>query len=168
MMATRAEDGLAGPEDPRDLGVFAVGPAGLTLERRFEGMHALIASGVSYTLLDTDAAGYYVTAQHVGQVGVSTQRYPRESKVSSSDTVVQSSIGAPLFFDGAAYFTPAIDRSMIRTRALSRPLSEGDREVVFDPRRQVTSFTVDACRVAWISESYTERDRVRLMVGPRK
>jgi len=170
MMATEDEDGLSGEGEARDLGVFAVGPAGLTLERRFEGLLTSMKVGASYTLIDTDAAGYYVASRYAGDERVSTYRHPRRpgQDRTTGDLVVSSSTGAPLFFGGAAYFTPSVDRSMIRTRLVSRPLAEGDREVVFDPRRQVIAFTLDACKVAWISESYTERDRVRLMVGPRK
>jgi hypothetical protein len=40
-------------------------------------------------------------------------------------------------------------------------------EVAYDPRRQVRTLDVDACRIVWLSDSNVEPDSHRLMVAPR-
>lgn len=171
VMVELAVDGTdSGLDDPASQGTTlaagSIGEGGITIERRFVELGTYpSAFGYPIHIVHGSDDSYFVTTSY--GTTWSTQRVsrlqPAPAQGYSSETFVSST---PLFAGDQAYFVAPFDRAMIRRRQVQGSDSVGV-EVAFDPRRQVRSLAVDACRVLWLSDSDVETSSHRLMVAPR-
>lgn len=142
------------------LASYSIGDRGIALERRLVEVGTYPSPfGHRIHVVHADSSYYFVTESHANFAPDSTIRIPGpggEAFVSST----------PIFAGNQAYFVAPLDRAMIRRREVEGSDRVGE-EVAYDPRRQVRTLDVDACRIVWLSDSNVEPDSHRLMVAPR-
>ena len=142
--------------------VFSLDGDHPVLERRLNELGDAAEPGVvDHEVIHGDATSYYVIARAPGFANVG-----RLSRQGSADYSAVASIGVRPVFDGYGIdWVSPDDRSTVRRRALQESASESV-EVVFDARRQVQTFALAGCRLAWISASAVDAaEPFRLMVG---
>jgi hypothetical protein len=148
--------------------VFALGVSGVTLTRRFTEIPRRSEDPyVDYAVVHADESSYFVSALSATSNGsITTRRYPVRPGANPI-SVGGPSNECPVFDAGDALSVSSLDRSAIRrVNATAATESLGD-EVAFDARRQVYSISVDACRIAWLSQSSSSPETYRLTVGAR-
>ncbi len=170
MPADGTESGY-GDAESEDLSyaVFRVESVGLRLERRLSeltGPKDAIAQRTYFSMIHADDESYYVTRIYNNMRA--TFRLPRAVANPNYKYLASEASLPPKIIGSDVFWTPFADRSMVRTHALSDDSAEArvGTEVVFDARRQILAFAVDACRVTWLSYSQTGDD-FRVMSAPR-
>lgn len=157
----------ATPASQLDLATFAVDDTyGVSLVRRFTEIPRSTGTSpiVSYAVVHADDSSYFVSATSNGST--TTRRYAARPGATPS-VVGGPSYGFPVFDGGEAFFVSSADRSAIRRVDAASSTESLGTEVAFDARRQVISVAVDACRIAWLSQSSSSAELYRLTVGAR-